>query len=570
MLAEKRIGEVTVNIQINEFDDKTLEFTKGKFQEFVRTGVIIDGTFDDSQWTLTNEKDKFLIDFTTDEFQVRTIAKKRNIEYSQFVADMKQYIVMWLGMCDLKTIQHFVFRMLKETVQTEFFFNTNTLFDKYKASDIKYLFTFIQMEHIASDEYKDVMRKLMLSRYEQESIEHSRSDNRCKLNEFDSYFLFDFLIRKFWKENKNTKLRYYYFPLYLYWVVTTILPQRVTEFCVIPYDCIRKEDDKCYLTIRRSALKGSGAGYSYKERDYHIDTDYITTEYEIPEWLYDLFAEYQDATSAYDRKYNTLFHPQFMTDNSEYSYLSREQDVFDSKMMNVLLKNFYSDIIITREGYTVINEAELMNRHMINGSYEVMDNEIMYLQLKHTRHLALINLNLRGVNPMVIKEFSGHESSEMAYHYGGNTSNLVRCAVKRVYDLSKKHSDYLPAISIGLSNISALTINEENRHIEMDAGYCYSEKMIAGCLDDCLCAGSCETCNYYREKQAFTKKIHVIRNIEQQINTEAEFVRKLLYDPKFDEKIENYEQAAHHFQTDIAVLINEYIKQEEENNAKKA
>ena len=46
-----------------------------------------------------------------------------------------------------------------------------------------------------------------------------------------------------------------YFPLYLWWKITNIIPLRLVEFCIIPYDCIKESaDGKNYIYLRRSCL----------------------------------------------------------------------------------------------------------------------------------------------------------------------------------------------------------------------------------------------------------------------------------------------------------------------------
>ena len=56
-----------------------------------------------------------------------------------------------------------------------------------------------------------------------------------------------------------------------------ILPLRVTEFLVTPKECLIKKNEKYYLIVRRTSLKGDT---SVTER-YKIDKDYKKYMYEI-------------------------------------------------------------------------------------------------------------------------------------------------------------------------------------------------------------------------------------------------------------------------------------------------
>ena len=69
----------------------------------------------------------------------------------------------------------------------------------------------------------------------------------------------------------------FYYPLYLWWQLTAVVPLRQREFLLTQRNCLTEKDGKYYLTLRRNNLKGKDKGVSHK-----ISEDYYLTTYEVP------------------------------------------------------------------------------------------------------------------------------------------------------------------------------------------------------------------------------------------------------------------------------------------------
>ena len=66
-----------------------------------------------------------------------------------------------------------------------------------------------------------------------------------------------------------------------------------------------------------------------------------------------------------------------------------------------------------------------MQLRLRNFCRRYMRDESYPIHLGDTRHLAMINLIMRGANPMTIKDFAGHTNATTSAHYYSNISNTI-------------------------------------------------------------------------------------------------------------------------------------------------
>ena len=65
---------------------------------------------------------------------------------------------------------------------------------------------------------------------------------------------------------------------YLWWKITGVIPLRPREFLLTSRNCLCKDRDEYFLTLRRNNLKGSSSSKIVK---YKIEEDYFDTTYQI-------------------------------------------------------------------------------------------------------------------------------------------------------------------------------------------------------------------------------------------------------------------------------------------------
>ena len=131
------------------------------------------------------------------------------------------------------------------------------------------------------------------------------SDNgkQRSLATFESYFRFDEIIKRFWDESNDEDEKLFFFPIWMWWNISGVLPLRPCEFVVTPRNCLNEIDGKYTLTVRRNRKKGTEKSKSYK-----ISSDYELNRYSIPERLAKEIQWYLEATKDYpEEDTHTLF-----------------------------------------------------------------------------------------------------------------------------------------------------------------------------------------------------------------------------------------------------------------------
>lgn len=282
--------------------------------------------------------------------------------------------------------------------------------------------------------------------------------------------------------------------------------------------------------------------------------------------MYEEIESYRQITLSYHRNYNLLFSIAFLYSNKRYEgkKTAKAEAIFDDNFLGMLLREFYLDVVAKEHNMNVISEEDLLERYQLeDGSYELYDDEIMIILPKHTRHLAMINLIMRGCNPVMIKEFAGHTNGAISFNYYGNITKTVRCVTKILYDINKNGSSRKKVTNVTEPNPLSLMIKETDSYVEVDAGKCYSNKFCNSNIEDCYrCGGDCRTCRYLIPDN----KDNVIVD-EDKMDKEMVYIAKMLSNEKIANKLTEYQLRMQSLQKDIANLASK-VWQEEEINGK--
>lgn len=65
-----------------------------------------------------------------------------------------------------------------------------------------------------------------------------KSKKQRKLAQFQSYFAFNDILTDYWSTQMPKEERLFYFPLYLWWQITAIVPLRPREFLLTQRNCL--------------------------------------------------------------------------------------------------------------------------------------------------------------------------------------------------------------------------------------------------------------------------------------------------------------------------------------------
>lgn len=551
---------------VTKMCDDVRDTAKEKFRVFYDKGTVLNDDFRDMEWRLTDQKEFYTIRFGYRNDELNAIARDKGMSLLTFINDLKTYVSLMIGTTSIENIRTMVKYSFDEVFKSEFFtIGTVPSYIQHGAL----LLSYIEFLNLMKDQYvpEDYIR-LCRDTYTVCGIAEKNDGHDPQpvtLNEFRSYFLLSDILAEYWDSYRDagTPWKQYFFPFYLFWRVTTILPLRVTESCVTPRDCISTKDGRYYLTIRRSRLKGSRR-YDPKIRSYTLESDYTLHTYEITKDIYNSIKRYQEITECFTHPYGTLFSVDHLLSLGVGTLRTADKNkVFGSLELNTLIKDFFDHVVCEMFQLTVVDDAALMRRAYDdeNGIYEMEDDEIMIPQAKHTRHLAMINLIMRGCNPMLIKEFAGHEKVKTSEHYYSNIVRMVRCSTKYFYDKAKAESTgnniegvlYKQKFSPDsvLDNVAGRT------RIRVDGGICNSN------LSGCAASGyDCARCPHFTpDAEDLPEYKEETKRLEKKTEEEMKYLRRLMTCPELEEKMSTLQIEAQKAMSDLSGLAVRYFKE---------
>lgn len=469
-------------------DNSGIEKAKKRFEAFKKNGVIGECRFEDNKWPMTDEYSKMNMRFYVNPFTYKRFYERMlGIDTDAFINCMKVYVVFALGENALGSLINIV-RDIKHVVRTNF--KDHDAFDNMISLKMpartKEFFRKLP-EPADEEEYKILLTEI--DRIIEYQDDFYRSEPR-ELASFDSYLLFNDILNDYWKSDITEEERMFFYPLYLWWKITGVIPLRPREFILTPRNCLEKKKDGFYITLRRNKIKGSGRDITYK-----ISGDYITVQYKIPYSLAEDIQTYLDYTACYE---STQLHTLFITD-THYRHWERKKSkanrYFTYVNMKCVLRYFYNDVISGKYHLKIIDDRNL--KHLNKG-------EIQMLHLGDTRHLALINIIADGGTPVLAMMLAGHDDINMASHYYSNITFLIEC---RTYAQYRKVLQ--GEVTYTLSNTGNLPVNALSYISLCDGNRCYSEKYINRDYSDCRKVigpkgemGYCPCCRYYRKNKA--------------------------------------------------------------------
>ncbi|RID85313.1 hypothetical protein D1953_10845 [Peribacillus asahii] len=210
--------------------------------------------------------------------------------------------------------------------------------------------------------------------------------------------------------NEISELQYRrWFPIWLWWNLTTLIPIRPSEFCTIERECLIKKDANFYIKLPRHKQK--------LNNKKHIQ---IIDELKIPEELYRKIEEYKHRTESFgktDTLISYLSIPHFVNRKyvSTFHHTRLNPHKYSLHIFRRHLEVFYEEVVFGEynvrlsEGASSIDELSITQR-LLPGD---------------TRHLAFLNLNRQGYHPVEIARLGGHVSIHSQNHYFNHVQSFV-------------------------------------------------------------------------------------------------------------------------------------------------
>lgn len=361
------------------------------FESYKEKKVILNDSFDDDIWRLTNEVNSLSFDFRlSEDLYSAKAAKKIGCSYRNFRTAVRVYAVNNLNY-SLGTVQSHISAIMHFARSPMV---PDSDFDARAVSD------FLDLLPGDTDLRKQVSSR---SRFQ---TEHKTKSSRT-LADYISYFRFSHCLSQFWSQaTPDEKLLY--FPIFLWWCLTSILPLRVTEFLLTPRDCLVRKDNAWMVRVRRTKLKTKNG-----QAKHSIASDYEVLEYPIQDDLAKEIQAYIDATEAdYNSDIDTVFSKQ-----TQWRLINPSQSVnthYTTSNLGHLLDRFYSEILQKKYNIAVVDQDSHPGA-----------NEINRIRLGDTRHVAIINLMVSGSSLVACKELARHFDVYSAQSYYSNIKSFL-------------------------------------------------------------------------------------------------------------------------------------------------
>lgn len=466
------------------YDRESIQEAEKRFSSLQADGVIrSDCTFNDSVWYTTDQYQNTGLHFSFSEFSYRRYYTDIfRMPLEDFVCAVKVFIISFFGHSSLSgindillDIRHLINQYPGRIDQTS---GNSSLKRIHVWED--FIDGLIPDDNAAVETFRNSVEC-----YAYESV----TSCQRTLADYDTYFLFDEIIQRYWKEDLSNDERLFYYPVYLWWVLTSVIPQRPREFLLMPRDCLSMSNGKYCVTFRRDTNKGYGAGRNYF---YTIDEAYRTDTYPVPDHIGKEIENYLHLTADFRQTdINTL-----LVTTPHYSRWGirnkKNSRFFTYSNFVTALHYFYDEVIAGRYGYHVIRYKET-DTHLDDG-------EIGIIHPGDTRHIALINLMQSGGTPFLGMLFAGHADSDMASHYYSNITSFIRCRTFRQYRrYIGQQAEY--TISSFTAPLTAKGYSRDS--VALTDGRCSSENYRNHDYSDCLAAagpngeiGDCRSCHF--------------------------------------------------------------------------
>ena len=373
MLRSDTIGHIVRTYNVQNSEDLSDENGKKIFERYHNEEIICNDSFDDDIWVLSDEKHRFKFSFKlSEETFSATVGKWIGCDYMVFVRTLRLFLLFLLGKFVLPTIKS-MFSICCSLAVTSC--SDLKIPKEFRAVVTEFL-SFLPGSSLEKDrflEYLDSPEPRDESSYRQRTLQN-----------FSVYILFEEKLQQMWQSADDAQ-KFHLFPVYVWWILTCILPLRPTEFLLMPENCLQDFNDRTLITVRRTRLKKGN-----RQVFYRIDKDYVLFTYRVPSVLAAVIQWYKTYTKDMQHsRIGTLFVPE--------------------------------------GNMTYLNYAAM--RSLLRATLAEMGFDENAIHLGDTRHISMISLILSGDTPSICKALANHETIFMSAHYYTNMSALTGCRV---------------------------------------------------------------------------------------------------------------------------------------------
>lgn len=400
---------------ISEISDEKIEFYKASNrQRFIKiqkqldlNNTILLGEYESNQWKL---QDYNSLKYATISFDI-TLKMDQSTK-NNIIKSLKSWCLTHLEENYSITLTRSKTHEIINAINLSNNFDLNYLesfeqvfFDKALRNSTLYSKSFALCDFIdysdlnITEEYISIINKVYYK-----SIKNRR--NVRTISKSSDVLKYSLLMDDYFKNLISEQEYIKYFPIYLWWNLTNIIPMRINEFCIISKDALKKVKDEYVLELPRTKQKN----------DLTVKLDEILISEEIAIEI----LKYQELTNDIKQSNTLLNYWATFKPLSTKDYLTKKtnfKDYFTYHDFCSILSDFNNNIVKDKYNFTFLEE---LNSELSDITQIEVDNNSISRKIRpnDTRHFAFLNLMLQGHHPSEIAQIGGHKSiqSQYAYH----------------------------------------------------------------------------------------------------------------------------------------------------------
>jgi hypothetical protein len=314
---------------------------------------------------------------------------------------------------------------------------------------------------------------------------------------------FSVILDNFYQTEEHSSKEYlHYFPLLLWWKITTIIPLRPFEFCGIDPECLVYESNKCYLKLPR--LKDN---IVYKR---NLRRKQIIDKFQIPTRIEELIKEYIALVEGFGHENRKTFisrkvYSLTLPTGEREGRLKRTNDAFLSPDLQCLLERFYSNIVNDKYGFSYTNLPPVGKKPKDVVNSDIL-SDLIKIRPIDSRHIAFINMLAQGWSKPEIARFGGHLLLETQANYQNHQEYWIEVETRKLMQKFKL-GQKAPSVK------DDSTINKDSYSLSVRLDAAFKKKFILRppatktkkklkigyCTDPLqLCKTHCFHCDYWR------------------------------------------------------------------------
>lgn len=507
------------NITITEYVN--FEFTNkdkylNKFDEFKERGRIKKScNFYDDKWIIKVGGEELSIVFPT-RLQFQTIVKAVNISFEELNLGYRYYI---LEVSD----EYSYIDQLNCSLKNFLLDNKDDI--KKSPHNSRKILEFLNFMDI--EEYFFEKINIILSA--DQVIYGTRM-----LPSFSSIFKFINLVNQFEYEASTEELKIFY-PILLWWKITSIIPQRPSEFLNINYDCLELENGNYFIKVKRSKPKDK----AYVKNRSNVDEYYKEQRVCVSKSIYNFIDNYRNFIMQYissEEINNKLIPNKLNLDNKKkIDVRTVNEKIFTKTDFRCLLNRFFEEIVSEKYKFKVVSR---LDEQANIDSENIIEELVPY----DSRHIAILNLIIMGNDYKTVMSLAGHASVNTTQGYYNHVEEYINAySIAYVKKLKNNIIDEDNFIIVDNSYYGKSRLDKilgTNYKFKVNGGICtYNlEQDKEPCL---LVEGKHYKCKYFvaRDKIFIDKEELIIKNkIKSEIKILQDLVEKRKQIAQFDKK----------------------------------